>query len=364
MTTDTLTVLGIESSCDETAAALVRLSPDGRTEILSDVLYTQHAEHAGYGGVVPELAARSHLDLADSIVAQALREAGMADGTGLDAVAATAGPGLIGGVMVGMMTAKALALSLGVPFVPVNHLEGHALSVRLSHEVEFPYLLLLISGGHTQLLEVAGVGQYRRLGTTIDDAAGEAFDKTAKLLSLGQPGGPRIEAAARNGNPDRFAFPRPLRDRDDCDFSFSGLKTAVRQTAEKAAPLGAQDVADLAAGLQKAVAVHLSSKTEQAMTQIGDAGRLVLAGGVAANIVIREEFTALTDRHGWDLIVPPARYCTDNGAMIALAGALMMQAQGVPDQASAMALGPRPRWPLDDEPAGARYGSGKKGPKA
>jgi N6-L-threonylcarbamoyladenine synthase len=359
------TVLGIETSCDETAASVVRRLDDGSTQVVSSVIYTQIDDHAGYGGVVPELAARAHVERTDEIVAQALSEAGMTPAE-LDAVAATSGPGLIGGVMVGMMTGKAIALSAGIPFVPVNHLEGHALSVRLTEEIDFPYLLLLVSGGHTQLLRVDGVGQYRRLGTTIDDAAGEAFDKTAKLLGLGQPGGPKVEETARNGTPERFAMPRPLHGREGCDFSFSGLKTAVRTIAQENLPLDDETKADLSAAFQAAAARHLADRTKAAMADFsGEKNRvLVLAGGVAANSAVRQRFADLTEEQGWKMLVPPSKYCTDNGAMIALAGLEKLALTGVPDQEEALAMGPKARWPLDDNPAGARHGGGKKGPKA
>jgi len=363
---DTITILGIETSCDETAAAVLRRHGDGTTEILSNIIHTQD-DHAAFGGVVPEIAARAHVEKADQVVARALEEAGKTDG-GLDAVAATSGPGLIGGVMVGMMTAKAYALSRAIPFIPVNHLEGHALSARLTEDCPFPYLLLLVSGGHTQLLRVDGVGRYVRLGTTIDDAAGEAFDKTAKLLGLGQPGGPKVQAAAETGDATRFDFPRPLLKRPGYDFSFSGLKTAVRLAAEELAPLTDQDIADICASFQRAAANHLAARTERAMTDfeipVGDTGRLVIAGGVAANTQIRAALTALVDRQGWALLVPPSKYCTDNAAMIALAGAEHLAANGAPPLAETLALAPRARWPLDENPEGRRHGGGKKGPKA
>nr|WP_306251938.1 tRNA (adenosine(37)-N6)-threonylcarbamoyltransferase complex transferase subunit TsaD [Parvularcula sp. IMCC14364] len=366
MSINQITVLGIETSCDETAAAVVQLSDQGRTEVLSNVIYTQATEHEGFGGIVPELAARAHVERADQITSDALKDAGILDVSQLDGVAATSGPGLIGGVMVGMMTAKAISLSHAIPFIPVNHLEGHALSARLTDDVPFPYLLLLVSGGHTQLLLVSGVGQYRRLGTTIDDAAGEAFDKTAKLLNLGQPGGPKVEDAARSGNDERFAFPRPLHQRDDCDFSLSGLKTAVRVVAERITDLTQQDRADISACFQRAAARHLSHKTLGAMKIAERSGvkTLVLAGGVAANNVIRQHFDEIVQARDWKMVVPPAKYCTDNGAMIALAGAEQIRARGIPDQTKAMELAPRPRWPLDSNPEGARHGGGKKGPKA
>ncbi len=366
MSDNPITVLGIETSCDETAAAVVRVLPDGKVEICSNVIYTQATEHDGYGGVVPELAARAHVEHTDQITERALTEAGIDDPTRLDGVAATSGPGLIGGVMVGMMSAKALALSHNIPFIPVNHLEGHALSALLTDNITFPYLLLLVSGGHTQLLLVKGVGNYHRLGTTIDDAAGEAFDKTAKLLGLGQPGGPKVEQTATGGDAQKYRFPRPLLKRDDCDFSFSGLKTAIRLAAENAAPLSPQDKADLTASFQLAVARHLCAKTLKAMEIIEAAGvtTLVIAGGVAANSLIRSTLENAVSDKGWQLVVPPAKYCTDNGAMIALAGAKRIETTGIPDQAEALQMPPRARWPLDDDPDGKRYGGGKKGPKA
>ncbi len=363
MTTKPLTILGIETSCDETAAAVLKCHPNGPVEILSNIIHTQLEDHAGYGGVVPELAARAHVSKADHIIAQALQAADDPSGSSLDAVAATSGPGLIGGVMVGMMSGKALALRQAIPFIPINHLEGHALSAFLTEPVSFPYLLLLVSGGHTQLLHVTDIGRYQRLGTTIDDAVGEAFDKTAKLLNLGQPGGPQIEQHALQGDANRFPFPRPLLNRPTCDFSFSGLKTAVRTTAEKLTPLERQDVDDLAASFQQAATRHLISKTKLAMEQI-QCSNLVLAGGVAANNEIKEQFNELTESLGWKLFVPPTKYCTDNGAMIALAGAKKIFAHGIPDQQDSIALAPKARWPLDNNPEGARHGSGKKGPKA
>ncbi|HQF30094.1 MAG TPA: tRNA (adenosine(37)-N6)-threonylcarbamoyltransferase complex transferase subunit TsaD, partial [Hyphomicrobiales bacterium] len=257
-------VLGIETSCDETAAAVVRRDADGRGTILADVVASQIEDHAEYGGVVPEIAARAHVEVLDGIVARALAEAGVAFAD-LDGIAATAGPGLIGGVIVGLMTGKAIASVTKKPFVAVNHLEGHALTARLTDAVPFPYLLLLVSGGHTQILEVAGVGRYRRLGTTIDDALGEAFDKTAKLLGLSYPGGPAVERAAAGGNAARFDLPRPLFDRDGFDFSFSGLKTAVRLDAEKIAPLSDADVADVCASFQAAVCDVVGRKVERAL---------------------------------------------------------------------------------------------------
>ncbi|MEE2690155.1 MAG: tRNA (adenosine(37)-N6)-threonylcarbamoyltransferase complex transferase subunit TsaD [Pseudomonadota bacterium] len=360
-------VLGIETSCDDTAAAVVLRMADGGCEILSNEVYTQHDSHRPYGGVVPEIAARGHVERIDHVIRRALATAGV-EANGIDAVAATAGPGLIGGVMVGLSAAKAIALAHDKPLIPINHLEGHALSARLTEDAPFPYLLLLISGGHTQLVAVEGVGKYRRLGSTIDDAAGEAFDKTAKLLGLGQPGGPRIESAATGGLASRFAFPEPLARRDGCDFSLSGLKTAVRLAAEGLENPTGQDIADLAASFQHALARHLAERTRRAMEEVeggfGPTPRLVIAGGVAANCAIKGALRALADGRDWRLIVPPPKYCTDNGAMIAWAGAERFAAGLTPPFNEALAFAPRARWPLAEPPAGREVGGGRKGPKA
>ncbi|WDI32937.1 tRNA (adenosine(37)-N6)-threonylcarbamoyltransferase complex transferase subunit TsaD [Hyphococcus flavus] len=358
-------VLGIETSCDDTAAAVVLRRADGSCRILSNEVWAQHDDHAAYGGVVPEIAARSHVERLDATIEKAVAAAGV-DYDQLAAVAATAGPGLVGGVMVGLTAAKAVALAHDLPLFPINHLEGHALSVRLTEKAAFPYLLLLISGGHTQLIRVAGVGDYERLGTTIDDAAGESFDKTAKLLGLGAPGGPMIEAAAVGGRTDRFALPEPLKRREGCDFSFSGLKTAVREAAEGIPSPTGQDVADIAASFQIAAARHLAQRTEKAMGIMGShgEGRLVAAGGVAANCTIKKMLQQLCAANSWRLIVPPPKYCTDNGAMIAWAGAERLAAGLIPDQAEAMRLAPRARWPLALHEDGGKLGSGRKGPKA
>ncbi len=342
------TVLGIETSCDETAAAVVRGCPPGPGEILSDVVFSQLEEHRPYGGVVPEIAARAHVEMLDGIVERALSEANLSLAD-VDAVAATAGPGLIGGVMVGLVAAKALALAAGKPLVAVNHLEGHGFSARLSDGADFPYLLLLASGGHCQLLGVEGVGRFRLYGTTIDDAAGEAFDKTAKLLGLPYPGGPRIEALAKTGNPRRYALPRPMVGRAGADFSFSGLKTAVRHLTLHETV----DPADLAASFQAAVIDSLIDRTRAAMAMfhrdfpaLGEAV-FVLAGGVAANGAIRAALSTLSDEEGFRLKVPPVRLCTDNGAMIAWAG-VERAALGLFDPLDAPA---RARWPLFTETA-------------
>jgi N6-L-threonylcarbamoyladenine synthase len=356
-------VLGVETSCDDTAAAVVRRRADGSCEILSNEVWTEHEDHAAYGGVVPEIAARSHVERLDATIERAVAKTGVGFGD-LDAIAATAGPGLVGGVMVGLTTAKAIALAHDLTLVPVNHLEGHALSARMTEDAPFPYLLLLISGGHTQLIRVDGVGRYDRLGATIDDAAGECFDKTAKLLGLGAPGGPRVESAAVGGRADRFDLPRPLLKHDGCDFSFSGLKTAVREAAQALnAPTG-QDVADLAASFQTAAARHLAHRTEKAMALMPDARRLVVAGGVAANCAIRKMLQQLCAANSWTLIAPPAKYCTDNGAMIAWAGAERLAAGLAMTPEDALAMAPRARWPLAAPKDGGKLGSGRKGPKA
>jgi len=332
-------VLGIETSCDETAAAVVG---DDRA-VLSNVVLSQLDEHRPYGGVVPEIAARAHLEHLDGIVARALDDAWVqvAD---LDGVAATAGPGLIGGVLVGVMTGKAIAAASHLPFVAVNHLEAHALTARLTHDVAFPYLLLLVSGGHCQLLEVTGVGRYRRLGGTIDDAAGEAFDKTAALLDLGYPGGPAVEAAARQGTPGRFRLPRPLAGRPGCDFSFSGLKTAVRHAAAGLDDVTPRDAADLCADFQAAVGDVLADRCGHAFEGVTDISTLVVAGGVAANAALRKRLQQLCDDRAIQLVVPPPALCTDNAAMVAWAGLERLRL-GLVD---ALDFAPRPRWPLED----------------
>ncbi len=336
-------VLGIETSCDETAVAVVEgeagTGPVGR--ILSNTVYSQLTEHRRFGGVVPEIAARAHLERIDGLVAQALDEAGM-DLADLDAIAATGGPGLIGGVMVGVMTAKALAFAHDKPFIAVNHLEGHALSVRLTEPVEFPYLLLLVSGGHCQLLTVRGPGDFTRLGTTIDDAAGECFDKTAKLLGLGFPGGPAVEKAAVGGDPKRFALPRPMWRKPGCDFSFSGLKTAVRQTVEKLPADDPRAVADLCASFQRTVGDVFADRCANALAR-APSPTLVVAGGVAANVYLRGRLEEVAAAHGAKLVAPPVRLCTDNGAMIAWAGVERLRL----GQVDALDFRPRPRWPLD-----------------
>jgi N6-L-threonylcarbamoyladenine synthase len=342
-------VLGIETSCDETAAAVVR---DDRT-VLVDLVLSQLDQHRPYGGIVPEIAARSHLEHLDGLVARAMAATGLSFDA-LDGVAATAGPGLIGGLMVGVMTGKAIAAVHGLPFIAVNHLEGHALTVRLTRGLDFPYLLLLVSGGHCQLLAVEGVGRYRRFGGTVDDAVGEAFDKAAKMLGLGYPGGPEVERAAAAGDPTRFALPRPMRGRPGCDFSFSGLKTAVHHAvaALPEGPISARDTADLAASFQAAVADVMADRCGNAISAFraehGDGATLVMAGGVAANRTLRARLRAVAEAEGFGFLAPPPRMCTDNGAMIAWAGIERLRL-GLSD---GMDFAPRPRWPLDAMAAG------------
>jgi len=340
-------ILGIESSCDETAAALV--ASDRR--ILAHRLAGQEAAHRPYGGVVPEIAARAHVEILPGLIEETLAEAGIALGA-VDAIAATAGPGLIGGVMVGLVTAKGLALAAGKPLIAVNHLEGHALSPMLSDpDLAFPYLLLLVSGGHCQLLSVAGVGHYRRLATTIDDAAGEAFDKSAKLLGLGFPGGPAVERAAAEGDPRAVPLPRPLAGSDEPHFSFAGLKSAVLRARES----GNYAAADIAASFQQAVADCLVDRTARAIAAAAGATALVVAGGVAANRAIRTALADLAAANHLPFVAPPPWLCTDNAAMIAWAGALRFEA-GLVDGLDAPA---RARWPLDPNAEKAR-GAGVK----
>jgi N6-L-threonylcarbamoyladenine synthase len=359
------TVLGIETSCDETAAAVLRLDENG-PRVLSDIVLGQAAQHAPYKGVVPEIAARAHVEGLDGVIAAAMGKAGLRY-TDLDGVAATAGPGLIGGVMVGLLAGKAIALAHSKPLIGVNHLEGHALSPRLAEGgATFPYLLLLVSGGHCQFIAVMDVGVYRRLGSTVDDALGEAFDKLAKLLDLGFPGGPLVEKAAKNGDPKRFSLPRPMLGRDDCDFSFAGLKTACAREVERLGAPTDQDKADLCASFQTAVLAIIADRTRNAIRRFdpvyGAKGRLVAAGGVAANQAIRICLEGLAAERGYDFIAPPLKWCTDNGAMIALAGAERLRL-GFSDDLSFPA---RPRWPLDEEAARLHpsHVPGRKGAKA
>ncbi len=359
-----LTVLGIETSCDETAAAVVRLGAGGGVEVASSVVLSQIAKHAPYGGVVPEIAARAHVEAIDAIVARALSDAGVS-ARDLDGIAATAGPGLVGGVMVGLSFGKAMALALDLPLVAVNHLEGHAVSARLTADIPYPFLLLLVSGGHCQLLDVAGIGACRRLGSTIDDAAGEAFDKIGGALGLPYPAGPALEQLAVGGDPSRFPLPRALLGRAGCDFSFSGLKTAAARLADGLTR--DEDRRDLAAAVQGAIARQLTDRTAVAMktylnTHDGQDRRLVVAGGVAANGAVRAALRGLADRAGFSFDAPPLEYCTDNAAMIALAGAERLAA-GLTDGLDVVA---RPRWPLDEDAARSSptHVPGRKGAKA
>ncbi len=360
-----LVILGIETSCDETAAAVVLRHADGRGEILSNVVLSQLEEHSAYGGVVPEIAARAHVEALDTLVEEALLQAGT-DLRAIDGVAATAGPGLIGGLIVGLMTGKAIAMATAKPLYAVNHLEGHALTARLTDNIAFPYLMLLVSGGHTQLILVKGVGDYQRWGTTIDDALGEAFDKTAKLLGLPYPGGPAVERAALAGDRKRFALPRPLVGEARLDFSFSGLKTAVRQAATAIAPLAEADVADICASFQHAVSRTLRDRIGRGLARFRDlypdipAPALVVAGGVAANRELRATLDEICVQAGFRFVAPPHILCTDNAAMIAWAG-LERMAAGL--SADPLDVQPRSRWPLDSS-AEALIGHGKRGAKA
>lgn len=362
-----LTVLGIESSCDDTAGAVVRASASGlQADVLSSLVVGQSTLHANYGGVVPEIAARAHTERLDDCVARALTAADVTFGD-LDGIAVTAGPGLIGGVLSGVMTAKGLSAATGLPLVGVNHLAGHALTARMTDNAAFPYLLLLVSGGHCQFLIVHGFDRFERLGGTIDDAPGEAFDKAARSLGLDQPGGPAIEREAEGGHADAFDLPRPLLDRPGCDLSFSGLKTALIRARDQALDgegrLPRQARRGLCASFQAAVTDVLTEKTARAIEayQALDAPRptLAVAGGVAANLSLRESLSGLAARRGLVFLAPPLKYCTDNAAMIAFAGIPRLATGDVDD----LTLSARPRWPLDRK-APPLVGAGKKGAKA
>lgn len=337
------TLLAIETSCDETAVAIVR----GDKTIASHIVLSQLEEHAPYGGVVPEIAARAHMEHLDRLIHQALTEAKLSFDD-MDAIAATAGPGLIGGVMVGVMTAKAICSVTGKPFIAVNHLEGHALTARLTNDVPFPYLLLLVSGGHCQLLIVEGVGKYTRLGSTLDDAVGEAFDKVAKMLGLGYPGGPIVERYAENGNAKRFPLPQPLKGTPGCNFSFSGLKTAVRRTIDSLPHITPEDIADICASFQFTVGEILSDRVSQAMTSFKqahpDATHFVTGGGVAANRYLKAQLQHVAADYGLEFIAPPIPLCTDNAAMIAWAGIERFRLNLTDN----LNFAPRARWPLEE----------------
>ncbi|MEM9575656.1 MAG: tRNA (adenosine(37)-N6)-threonylcarbamoyltransferase complex transferase subunit TsaD [Pseudomonadota bacterium] len=356
------TVLALESSCDDTAAAVVRLDARGKADVLASVVRNQNSLHAAFGGVVPEIAARAHAEMLDHCVEEALEIAGL-DLRAIDAIAVTAGPGLIGGVVSGVMCAKGLALATGKPLYGINHLAGHALTPRLTDEVAYPYLMLLVSGGHCQFLLVAGPDDFTRLGGTIDDAPGEAFDKVARLLALPQPGGPSIEEAALSGDRNRFALPRPLLDRPGCDMSFSGLKTAVLRARDSLTQtqggLHRQDQNDLAAGFQAAVVDVLAEKTRRALALTPSATTLCVAGGVASNMSIRAGLETVSEGSGVRFTAPPLALCTDNAAMIGYAALERMDAHPPDD----LSLSARPRWPLDQH-SPSMLGSGKKGAKA
>ena len=350
-TSETPIVLGIESSCDETAVALVA----GDRTILAQRIASQEAEHAPYGGVVPEIAARAHAERLAPMLESVMADAGLAL-SDVDAIAATAGPGLIGGVMVGLVSAKALAMAADKPLLAINHLEGHALSPRLADaQLSFPYLLLLVSGGHCQILAVEGVGQYRRLATTIDDALGEAFDKTAKLLGLGYPGGPAVERLALEGNPKAVPLPRPLKGSREPHFSFAGLKSAVLRAKES----GAYSPADITASFQQAAVDCLIDRLEQALDRAGPFPALVVAGGVAANKVVRAALEQLAHKHAMRFTAPPLALCTDNAAMIAWAGCERLALAGNDFAGDPLDFVARPRWPLDPAAEAAR-GAGVK----
>lgn len=362
---DSAIILGIESSCDDTAAAVIQKTSDV-TRVLSSVVFSQTSLHAAFGGVVPELAARAHAEKIDFAIEQAIQEAGvtLAD---LDCIAATSGPGLIGGVVSGLMCAKGLASALNIPLTGVNHLAGHALTPRMTDNISFPYLMLLVSGGHCQFLIVHGVDRFTRIGGTIDDAPGEAFDKAARILGLPQPGGPAIETAATRGDKSKYNLPRPLMDRPDCNMSFSGLKTALlrarNNALQKGNKLPQQAQFDLAASFQAAVSDVLVAKSKRAFKQYllenPPIPSFAVAGGVAANQTIRAALQDVAEQNSTAFVAPPLEYCTDNAAMIAYAG-LQNFKHGKPDD---MTISARPRWPLDDV-SPAMLGSGKKGAKA
>jgi N6-L-threonylcarbamoyladenine synthase len=338
-----MNILGIETSCDETAAAVVCDANVATDRVLSNVVFSQISEHIEYGGVVPEIAARAHLHYIRPTIERALTEANMTLND-IDGIAVTSGPGLIGGVLVGVMAAKAMAMAQNKPFLGINHLEGHALTVRLTHDVPYPYLLLLVSGGHCQFVAVEGLGRYQVLGRTLDDAAGEAFDKVAKMMDIGYPGGPAVEQLALTGDDERFALPRPLIGRKDCNFSFSGLKTSVRTTLQKGVVVTNQDKADLAASFQKVVGDHIVDRTKHALSLVDERYQyLVVAGGVAANKYLRGRLAVLAEKRGRSFVAPPLGLCTDNAAMIAWAGLERFKAGFTSD----FNISPRPRWPLE-----------------
>ena len=349
MKKENVKILGIESSCDETAVSIVEVSKNDKGKILSNIVFSQIDEHSQYGGVVPEIASRSHVETLSPLIDQALEEACL-NIREIDGVAATSGPGLIGGLIVGLTTAKGLALGLNIPLIGVNHLEGHALTPILTNDISPPYILLLVSGGHTQLIMVKSIGQYSQIGTTIDDAAGEAFDKAAKFLDIGYPGGPALENLAKKGNNKKYNFPRPLQNSNECNFSFSGLKTSLIREAKKIEPINSETLADLAASYQEAIIDCIIIKSEKAIKKILKENKnieikyFVASGGVASNKAIRDSLTVLTNRHEMKFIAPPMKFCTDNAAMIAWVGGLRLL-RGQKDKLNIPA---RARWSLEE----------------
>ena len=349
MLNDYITVLGIESSCDETAVSIVRLKDKKDGEILSNIVFSQIDEHLPYGGVVPEIASRSHVESLGPLIDRALNEASLKL-SNIDGIAATAGPGLVGGLIVGLTTAKGISLGANIPLVGVNHLEGHALTPLLTNKISFPYILLLISGGHTQLILVKDLGEYIQLGTTLDDAVGEAFDKAAKFLDLGYPGGPALEKISREGSKNRFNFPRPLLKSQDCNFSFSGLKTSLIREVKEIEPLTQNDLADLASSYQQAIIDCLKAKSDRAISMAKDEYKdldinyFVASGGVASNKAIGESLNELAVENNMEFVAPPIKFCTDNAAMIAWAGGLRL----LSGQKDNLEISVKSRWPLSE----------------
>tara|TARA_B100001093_G_scaffold474607_1_gene499435 strand:+ start:1861 stop:2937 length:1077 start_codon:yes stop_codon:yes gene_type:complete len=349
MLNDYITVLGIESSCDETAVSIVRLKDKKDGEILSNIVFSQIDEHLPYGGVVPEIASRSHVESLGPLIDRALNEASLKL-SNIDGIAATAGPGLVGGLIVGLTTAKGISLGANIPLVGVNHLEGHALTPLLTNKISFPYILLLISGGHTQLILVKDLGEYIQLGTTLDDAVGEAFDKAAKFLDLGYPGGPALEKISKEGSKNRFNFPRPLLKSQDCNFSFSGLKTSLIREVKEIEPLTQNDLADLASSYQQAIIDCLKAKSDRAISMAKDKYKdldinyFVASGGVASNKAIGESLNELAVENNMEFVAPPIKFCTDNAAMIAWAGGLRL----LSGQKDNLEISVKSRWPLSE----------------
>ena len=349
MLNDYITVLGIESSCDETAVSIVRLKDKKDGEILSNIVFSQIDEHLPYGGVVPEIASRSHVESLGPLIDRALNEASLKL-SNIDGIAATAGPGLVGGLIVGLTTAKGISLGANIPLVGVNHLEGHALTPLLTNKISFPYILLLISGGHTQLILVKDLGEYIQLGTTLDDAVGEAFDKAAKFLDLGYPGGPALEKISKEGSKNRFNFPRPLLKSQDCNFSFSGLKTSLIREVKEIEPLTQNDLADLASSYQQAIIDCLKAKSDRAISIAKDEYKdldinyFVASGGVASNKAIGESLNELAVENNMEFVAPPIKFCTDNAAMIAWAGGLRL----LSGQKDNLEISVKSRWPLSE----------------